>query len=213
MPYADEMHTWGQMKIAQEQGHPLEPLVTPLTNAGMKSNIPMTRIWAMPSKWTFTIKPIKNLLQRYVNDGRNWVDPFAGENSPAEITNDLNKDRKATHHLDALEFLQQQESESAIGLLYDPPYSFRQASECYKTAGYESAWKVTKMDYWSNCKNEIARIAKPCGIVISFGWNSNGMGKTRGFEIIEILIIPHGGDKNDTIVTVERKLAGLFDPQ
>ncbi len=195
----------------------VELLVTPLTNIGMKSNIPMTRIWAMPSKWTFTIKPIKNLLQRYIKNGSNWVDPFAGENSPATITNDLNPDRPTKFHLDALEFLQQQENEIADGVLFDPPYSFTQAKECYDSFGkelfVEHDKKPTMMDYWSNCKNEIARIIKPCGIVISFGWNSNGMGIKRGFEIVEILIVPHGGDKNDTIITVERKLAGLFDPK
>jgi hypothetical protein len=33
------------------------------------------------------------------------------------------------------------------------------------------------------------------GICISFGWNSTGLGKKRGFEIIEILLGLH----NDTI--------------
>lgn len=33
----------------------------------------------------------------------------------------------------------------------------------------------------------------------------NGIGLKRGFEMIEILLVPHGGSKNDTIVTVERK--------
>jgi hypothetical protein len=33
------------------------------------------------------------------------------------------------------------------------------------------------------------------------------MGKTRGFEIIEILMVCHGGNINDTICTVERKIA------
>jgi hypothetical protein len=32
------------------------------------------------------------------------------------------------------------------------------------------------------------------------------MGKNRGFEIVEILIVAHGGHHNDTLVTVERKL-------
>jgi len=193
----------------------VELLVTPLTNAGLETNIPMRRIWAMPSKWTFTIKPIRELIFKYVKDPSNWVDPFAGENSPAEITNDLNPDRPAKFHLDALEFLQQQTY--AEGVLYDPPYSFTQAKECYDSYGkelfVEHDKKPTMMNYWSSCKNEIARIVKPGGIVISFGWNTNGMGKGRNFEIVEILIVPHGGDKNDTIVTVERKLAGLFDPQ
>lgn len=39
------------------------------------------RVWAMPNKWTFTIKPIKQLLLEEVVDGM-WCDPFAGENSP-----------------------------------------------------------------------------------------------------------------------------------
>ena len=46
--------------------------------------------------------------------------------------------------------------------------------------------------------------------MISFGWNSIGFGKNRGFEIIEILLVAHGGTKNDTIVTVERKTNNLF---
>ena len=48
----------------------------------------INRVWAMPNKWTFKIKPIEDLLFRYnVNSG--WVDPFAGMNSPAEFTNDI----------------------------------------------------------------------------------------------------------------------------
>jgi hypothetical protein len=31
------------------------------------------------------------------------------------------------------------------------------------------------------------------------------MGKTRGFEMTEILLVPHGGPHYDTIVTVEVK--------
>lgn len=44
------------------------------------------------------------------------------------------------------------------------------------------------------------------GVCISFGWNSMGIGKKNGFEIIEILLVAHGGMHNDTIVTVETKL-------
>ncbi len=43
------------------------------------------------------------------------------------------------------------------------------------------------------------------GIVICCGWNSNGIGKIKGFKILEILIVAHGGSKNDTIITVEQK--------
>jgi hypothetical protein len=42
-------------------------------------------------------------------------------------------------------------------------------------------------------------------MAISFGWSSNGIGKTLNFEQLEILIVAHGGIHNDTICTVERK--------
>ena len=44
------------------------------------------------------------------------------------------------------------------------------------------------------------------GYAISFGWNTNGFGKARGFKIVEIMAVAHGGSKNDTFVTVEKKL-------
>ena len=34
----------------------------------------------------------------------------------------------------------------------------------------------------------------------------NGIGKTRGFETLEILLVAHCGNHNDTIITVERKI-------
>lgn len=53
---------------------------------------------------------------------------------------------------------------------------------------------------------EIARVIKPNGLCLSFGWSTNGLGKKRGFEIIEILLVAHGGNHNDTIVTIEKKV-------
>ena len=41
---------------------------------------------------------------------------------------------------------------------------------------------------------------------MTFGWNSGGIGKTKGFEIVEILMVAHGGWHNDTIVTIEKKV-------
>ena len=95
-------------------------------------------------------------------------------------------------------------NEYADGVLFDPPYSPRQIKECYEGIGIKEF--NTKSDFYSNVKDEIARVVKPGGKVISFGWNSMGMGKNRGFEIKRILLVPHGGAKNDTIVTVEVKL-------
>src|SRR5690242_8974024 len=162
------------------------------------------REWAMPSKWTFTIKPIKELLAREV-DGGLWCDPFAGENSPAQVTNDLNPERPTTHHMDALDFLKSLPDAHFDGVLLDPPYSNRQISECYKANGLKlTAWH-TSAGWTSTLKNEAARILKPGGKVICFGWNSMGLGLNRGFQMKTVLLVPHGGSKNDTIVTVEIK--------
>jgi hypothetical protein len=90
-------------------------------------------------------------------------------------------------------------------VLYDPPYSPRQVSECYKSLGQTVNMQTTQASYWSNQKKEISRIVKPNGIVICFGWNSGGIGQSNGFEIIEILLVPHGGWHNDTIATVCKK--------
>jgi len=47
---------------------------------------------------------------------------------------------------------------------------------------------------------------RPGGIAVCCGWNSLGFGLTRGYEMLEILLVTHGGAHNDTIVTVERKV-------
>ena len=177
-----------------------------MTNVEENNQIQIKRQWAMPNKWTFTIPPIKVLLHEEVTEGA-WCDPFAGKNSPASITNDLRYDMPADYHMDALAFLRIQADESFDGVLFDPPYSITQAKTCYEGCGMEQLEvKPTSMKYWSSCKNEIARILKEGGKVICFGWNSMGLGKNRGFEMQRILLVPHGGSKNDTIVTVERKL-------
>ena len=164
----------------------------------------------MPNRWTFKIKPIRELLIRYVGDGVGWVDPFAGQSSPAEITNDLNTELNTKYHLHAHEFVKQLDGDAYNGILFDPPYSLRQVKECYNTIGIKMSFEDSKR--FPNCVKDVAAPKiEPGGIAISCGWNSGGFGKKRGFEIIEILMVPHGGHHNDTIVTVERKINNYID--
>lgn len=120
--------------------------------------------------------------------------------------NDLDTQFDIDYHLDAIDFLKMFNDNSVDMVLYDPPYSPRQVSECYRKLGKTVNMQTTQASYWSKQKKEIARIVKKDGIVITCGWNSGGIGKTNGFEIVEILLVPHGGWHNDTIVTVERKI-------
>lgn len=160
----------------------------------------------MPNRKTFSIKPIRNLLEEEITPGL-WVDPFSGGSMLAHVTNDLNPDIDADYHLDALEFLGRfQTGEIDGGILYDPPYSVRQVSECYRNFGYEVTQETTRSDWYTRIKTEIAWITAIGAKVISFGWSSNGIGKTNGFRIDRILLVPHGGIHNDTICVVETKV-------
>ena len=163
------------------------------------------RKWSMPNSKTFSIKPINELIYKYAFG--KIIDPFANENKIAIITNDLDPTYNTDYHMDALDFLKMFDDESVDTVLYDPPYSPRQVSECYTKLGQTVNMQTTQASYWSNHKKEIGRIVKLGGIVITCGWNSGGIGKKYGFEIEEILLVPHGGWHNDTIVTVERKIS------
>lgn len=178
--------------------------VTDINTPKINSGILMERIWAMPNKNTFEIKPIKALIEEELTDGL-WIDPFANRNKLATVTNDLNTEYDTDFHMDALDFMKMFEDNSVEGVLYDPPYSPRQVSECYNNVGYNVTWDTTKASFWGNHKREISRIVKLGGKVITFGWNSGGIGNKYGFEIERILLVPHGGWHNDTICTVEVK--------
>ena len=167
--------------------------------------IRIERVWSMPNKNTFEITPIKALLHEEVDLSKKWIDPFANRNKYASITNDLSTEYDTDYHLDALDFMKLFDDCSVDGVLYDPPYSPRQVSECYNDVGYNVTWDTTKASFWGNHKREISRIVKIGGKVITFGWNSGGIGYKYGFEIQRILMVPHGGWHNDTICTVEIK--------
>ena len=166
--------------------------------------IAVSRVWSMPTPWTFEMTAVKGLLGRYVGDGAGWIDPFAGKNSPAEITNDHNPERTAMYHMEALDFAKMLEG-TYTGVLYDPPYSFTQIKQHYTLLGQSPSKDKTDMRAYEHVKSALCEKIKPGGYAISFGWNSNGFGKARGFKVIEIMLIAHGGSKNDTIVTVETK--------
>jgi len=165
----------------------------------------LNRVWAMPNKNTFDIKQIKETINKYNEGGIISIDPFANKNRLARFCNDLDPQYNTEFNLDALDFLKTFEDSSVDLVLFDPPYSPRQVSECYKNLDKTVNSKTTSSKFWSDLKREISRIAKPNSIVISCGWNSGGVGKKYGFKIEEILLVAHGGWHNDTIVTVETK--------
>ena len=165
----------------------------------------MNRTFATANHITFSIPPIKELLERYVGSGSGWVDPFARNSKAAEITNDMNPETTAQYHLDAQDFIKEV-PDRIRGVLFDPPYTYTQISEHYKLVGKKATYKDTSYNFYRRIMLPLAEKIEEGGYAISCGWNSGGFGKKLGFEIVEILLVAHGLHHNDTIVTVERKL-------
>lgn len=167
------------------------------------------RVFAMPSSETFSIPPIGAFVQAYLRHMAPSADPFARNKNWATHTNDLNPQTSAQHHLDAEDFcklLGQQGVQLQLGI-FDPPYSPRQISECYKQIGREVSTKETQnAALYKRVRDALDPLIVPGGRVLSFGWSTNGMGKIRGYEIEAILMVAHGGAHNDTICMAERKL-------
>lgn len=109
------------------------------------TKIRIERVWSMPSRWTFTILPIKELLKEEVFGLS--ADPFAGENSPALEQNDINEDcgNLDADHKDALTWLKGRRTARYDTVLYDPPYSITQARMYGKK-------EFASMKYWKECK-------------------------------------------------------------
>lgn len=166
---------------------------------------PFNRVWAMPSSETFSIPPIRDFIWRHMTPGGLTVDPFA-RNSPLADpwSNDLNPNTHARHHMDALEFLSKITVLADL-VLFDPPYSPRQIQECYNGIGKAVTSEDTNRAYWTPERDAIRSRVRSRGKVLSFGWNSVGMGIDRGFKLVEILLVCHGGAHNDTICIAEEK--------
>lgn len=164
------------------------------------------RVWAMPHSDTFDCLPIGTLVRRYLEQSVVSVDPFARNKRWATFTNDLNPNTLAEAHLDVLDFLKlmQDTKVEADLVLFDPPYSFHQMKEVYNGIGRKINGREAQR-FYGDVRDAIDKIVVPGGFVISFGWNSIGMGKTRNYAIQEILLVCHGRAHNDTIVVVDRK--------
>ena len=65
----------------------------------------INRVWAMSNSHTFSISPIRELIDNYICCGDVIVDPFANDSTIGTITNDLNPKFDTDYHMDALDFL------------------------------------------------------------------------------------------------------------
>jgi hypothetical protein len=164
------------------------------------------REFSMPNSETFSLPPVARLLDKWLPAGGVIVDPFARNSKRANLTNDLNPETSAQFHILAEEFVESQQV-AADAVLFDPPYSPRQISEVYQQIGRKCGTEETQSSrLYKRVKDGLDKMLKPDGIAICCGWNSLGFGIKRGYDLLEVLLVTHGGAHNDTIVTVERKV-------
>ncbi len=170
----------------------------------------------MPNRSTFQIPPIKRFIERYVTTGRGWADPFSGWSTIAEYRNDLR-----THDTDGTPLPAQSHMLAADwvdtlpdnleGVLWDPPYSARQVSEHYTEAGRHAYMEDTNGTFYSSVRKKLAPKVKPGGHVLCFGWDGGGFGTNNGMELLEMMVVIHGGHHNATICTAEKKIGAVAE--
>jgi hypothetical protein len=129
------------------------------------------------------------------------ADPFARNCPDAGLfTNDIDPETKATHHMDAIEFMKILDTSSFDGVIFDPPFSKTQA----KRYPSEITNVYTKAGYVKSIMTEIERVLKPGGYLLKFGFNSTK--HRHHFDLEHMWVVNHGGNHNDTIVTLWKKV-------
>ena len=186
-----------------------------------------------PSSTPFDNKHVRRLIDRYIrrlSDASDMkgpglgIDPFARCSFTTSldwfITNDLNPTMPTDYSMEMNDFCEMLLRESmeikprryATLCLLDPPYTLRMLKDHYDGVGKDlDLWQTHNM--WGRGKDAIASMMLVGGYCISFGYTTRGMGRHRGFEKKEILILESGGkpDRYDILVTVEQKVQHSLD--
>jgi len=152
---------------------------------------------------TFSVRPIKDWVESHCEGI--VLNLFAGKTllCKNEVRNDLDPDKPAHYHMDALELLKSWSGEKFDTILLDPPYAYRKSMELYN--GYICS-------PFRQLKDNALRCLTAGGVVITFGYHSIVMGKSRNCQLEEIALFSHGGAIHDTIATVERYLPQEYTP-
>ena len=155
-----------------------------------------------PRKWTFE----QPKLKKWVEDNCNGkvLNLFAGKtklNIKHEFRVDISGEFNPDFNGDTMGFI-----ESAIKrkikfdtIVLDPPYNLRKSREKYNGKYIGSFTKI---------KNMLPKILNKEGRIITLGYDSVGMSKSRCFRKIAVCLVCHNGDHNDTICLVEEVIGG-----
>lgn len=156
----------------------------------------------LPSPDTMTIPCFKKRFLELVPSGK-VADLFARNCRLGTwgLRNDIDEKTKADIHLDVFDFLTAIPEESLDAVIIDPPFSFNQAAKHYKN----SAGKCLGVGWIPAVRREAGKKLKKGGLMFCLGWDANGAGNRKEFELFEVIICAHGQARNATIMTIDRK--------
>jgi hypothetical protein len=168
----------------------------------------LRRVLSPAERWTFRIPAVAQLITKYVpEDGKGWIDPFCGRSTLAEYRNDLDPESPCSSHNEAEAFVRAVRPPRGgfRGVLWDPPYSYRQISDCYHALGKKAHTNDTNSSFYTRVRAPLLPKLAKNALVLYCGWDTIPFGP--GFEVVEGLDICHGGGhRHDTLVTVQRRV-------
>jgi len=166
--------------------------------------IDFTYLAQPPRRYTFEAPKVKLWTEQQCKG--KVLNLFAGKTilNVDEVRVDIDPLMPADYRIDAYNFVERwaelvkdNKQNKFDTIILDPPWNYRKARE-----KYEGRWigKLTKV------KNLLPQILNDGGRVISWGYSTVGMSKSRGFKKLAICLVTHSGDHNDSIGLVEEKL-------
>lgn len=152
-----------------------------------------------PKRYTFEQPKLRKFVE--LNCRGKTLNLFAGKTSLKvnETRVDMDKRMPADYHMKAFDFLKMAITKGFKydAIILDPPYSVRKSRE-----KYEGQW----IGAFKKIKDLVPEVLNDNGVVITLGYDSVGMSRSRGFKKIAICIVCHNGDHDDTICLVEQKI-------
>ncbi len=175
----------------------------------MDADAELVRLTGTTARDTHTTSWLPSIWDEVSADAVLTVDPFARDCRWCSWTNDIDHDTEADFHMDAklfLEHMANEETGRVDLVLFDPPFSPRQAEEKY-AVGHVNVYQTP--GYIGACFQSIVKALRPGGHVLKLGYNTN---RHHPLLVLEkVWVVAVGANRNDVLVSLWRREHSLDD--